>query len=447
MIGERKGPGGMSLRLVLRQVLVALIVGAAPIAAHANPNILLIIADDMGIDASRCYSLGDQQAPMPNVEAMCASGMVFDNAYSAPLCSPTRATILTGQYGFRTGVGTAIRRRDGARGLSADVTSLFDVLATTEYKANLIGKWHLAGAGTTLDHPAELGVPDYFGLIRGGTRDYWNWPAVENGEEVRINEYATTVFTDRAIDWIRAQDGPWFLWLAYNAPHAPFHLPPAHLHGFDDLSADPDAIDENPLPYYQAALQALDTEIGRLMAAMPREVRDNTVVMFIGDNGSPNQVTRGFYGEHAAKGSIFEGGTHVPFVVSGPGIAPGRTESFMNTTDLFATIAGYAGVAVQTPDSHDIRPILSGQDGTREYVYVEHFSDRRPGRRGRRNVMGWALREGPFKLVQVEGSEPMLYDLPKDPLEAVDLLADGTSPDEATIVASIEARFTQIRGE
>ncbi len=108
---------------------------------------------------------------------------------------------------------------------------MFDVLATTGYKANLIGKWHLAGAGAALDHPAEPGVPNYFGLIRGGTRDYCDWPAVENGEEVRMNEYATTVFTDRAIDWIGAQEGHWFLWLAYNAPHAPFHLPPAHLHG------------------------------------------------------------------------------------------------------------------------------------------------------------------------------------------------------------------------
>lgn len=431
----------------LRSIVVAVIVGISPIAAHASPNILLIIADDMGIDASRCYSLGNQQAPMPNIEAMCASGMVFDNAYAAPLCSPTRATIMTGQYGFRTGVGTAIRRRGGARGLSPDVTSLFDVLATTDYKANLIGKWHLAGAGAALEHPAQLGVPDYFGLIRGGTRDYWNWPAVENGEEVRMNEYATTVFTDRAIDWIRSQDGPWFLWLAYNAPHTPFHLPPAHLHGFDELSNDQDAIDENPLPYYQAALQALDTEIARLLAAMPRDVRDNTVVMFIGDNGSPNQVTRGFYGERGAKGRIFEGGTHVPFVVSGPGVVPGRTRSFFNTTDLFATIAGFAGVKVQAVDSHDIRPILSGQEGSREYVYVEHFSDRRPRRRRRRNTLGWALREGPYKLVQVEGSKPMLFDLANDPLEAVDLLADGTSSDEATIVASLKARFTQIRGE
>ena len=433
--------------MTLRAILVALIVGAAPLASHANPNVLLIIADDMGIDASRCYSLGNQQAPMPNIEAMCARGMVFENAYAAPVCSPTRATIMTGQYGFRTGVGTVIRRRGRAKGLSADVTSLFDVLATTGYKANLIGKWHLAGPEATLDHPAELGVPDYFGLFRGGTRDYWRWRAVENGKEVMMNEYATTVFTDRAIDWIRAQEGPWFLWLAYNAPHTPFHLPPAHLHGFDELTDDPDAIERNPLPYYQAALQALDTEIGRLMAAIPRDVRDNTVVMFIGDNGSPNRVARGLYGGHAAKGAIFEGGTHVPFVVSGPGVARGRTGSFLNTTDLFATIAGYAGVQVQTPDSHDIRPVLSGRDGSREYVYVEHFSDRPSSRRRRRNAFGWALREGPFKLVQVEGAKPRLYDLSKDPIEVVDLLADGTSSDEAAIVAGLEARFTRLRAE
>ncbi|MDE0354142.1 MAG: sulfatase-like hydrolase/transferase, partial [Deltaproteobacteria bacterium] len=84
--------------LTLRTVLIVLIVGTFPMAAYASPNVLLIIADDMGIDTSRCYSLGSQQAPMPNIEAMCASGMVFDNAYAAPVCSPTRATIMTGQY-------------------------------------------------------------------------------------------------------------------------------------------------------------------------------------------------------------------------------------------------------------------------------------------------------------------------------------------------------------
>ncbi|MDE0364004.1 MAG: hypothetical protein OXP09_00360, partial [Gammaproteobacteria bacterium] len=98
----------------------------------------------------------------------------------------------------------------------------------------------------------------------------------------------------------------------------------------------------------------------------------------------------------------------------------------------------------QAPDSHDIRPILSGRDGSREYVYVEHFSDRPPRRS---NVFGWALREGQFKLVQADGSKPMLYDLSTDPLEAMDLLADDTSPEEAAIVANLEARFTRIRGQ
>ncbi|WP_299788502.1 sulfatase-like hydrolase/transferase [uncultured Marivita sp.] len=416
---------------------------ALPGAAFAEPNILLIIADDMGLDASRCYSLGDQQAPMPNVEALCASGMVFDNAYSAPVCSPTRATIMTGQYGFRTGVGAAIPP-DGTNGLSADVTSLFDVLATTDYSANLIGKWHLAGADADRNHPAELGVPDYFGLFMGGVRNYSEWTAVTGGEEVQVDGYATTVLTDRAIDWIDAQNDPWFLWLAYNAPHTPFHLPPADLHGFDELADDADAIAENPLPYYNAMLEALDTEIGRLLGSMPQEERDNTVVIFIGDNGSPNQVTRGFYGDHDAKGTIYEGGTHVPLVVTGPGIEPGRTAAFVETVDLFTTIAGMIGAEVSAGDGHDFAPALTGGETTRDFIYVEHFGDPEDAKPS--DVFGWALREGIYKLVQEVGEEPELYDLSMDPREQVDLLADGISAHEAAIISQIKERHAAVRG-
>lgn len=424
-------------------LIAALSVAVLPAFSDAgeSPNLLLIIADDMGLDASRCYSVGDQQARMPNIEAMCRTGLVFENAYSAPVCSPTRATIMTGRYGFRTGVGAAIPR-NGGNGLSADATSLFDVLAKTGYSANLIGKWHLAGAGDELNHPAELGVPGFWGLFKGGVRDYSKWTAVADGVEVAVEEYATTAITNRAIDWIAARNAvqPWFLWLAYNAPHAPFHLPPVHLHGADDLPDDEESVANNRLPYYNAALEALDTEIGRLFLSIGPEVRNNTVVMFIGDNGSPNQVTRGFYGEHAAKGTIYEGGTHVPFVVTGPGIKPGRTEGFVNTTDLFATIAGFAGAEAQAPDSHDFRPFLFGETGSRDYIYVEHFSDEEPKRS---DVFGWALREGDYKLVHAEGTERALYNLADDPREAVDLLADGLSADEA----AIEARFREVREE
>lgn len=152
--------------LRLATLLSALCLTTLPALAKTadHPNILLIIADDMGLDASNCYKVGNQQATMPNIKAMCESGLVFDNAYSAPVCTPTRATIMTGQYSFRTGTGGAIPR-DGNNGLSSDVTSLFDVLSETNYSANLIGKWHLAGSDAGLKQPAELGIPNYWGLF------------------------------------------------------------------------------------------------------------------------------------------------------------------------------------------------------------------------------------------------------------------------------------------
>ncbi|WED24699.1 sulfatase-like hydrolase/transferase [Vibrio sp. JC009] len=418
---------------------------ALPCMAMANeaPNVLLIIADDMGIDASSCYSLGDQQANMPNLEALCEQSMVFENGYSAPVCSPTRATIMTGQYGFRTGVGAAIPPR-GTNGLSADANSLFDLLDKTDYSANLLGKWHLAGAGESLNHPEQLGVPDYFGMFKGGVRDYFTWPAVTHGSRVKVNNYSTTEITDKALNWMDEQKNPWFLWLAYNAPHTPFHLPPADLHTAGDLPSDADSIKRNPLPYYNAMLEALDSEIGRLLTSMDKKTRDNTVIMFVGDNGTPNQVTRGFYGDHAAKGTIYDSGTHVPFIVNGPGVKPGRTDAFVSTSDLFATVAGYAGVKVDSSDSFDFRPALSGGKGERDYVYVEHFqedkSDSKPS-----DVFGWAIREGQYKLIQIEGEESKLYDLSVDPREANNLLADGISDSEKKIITDIRARYEMIR--
>ncbi len=178
----------------------ALIIAAIPLTLNAKPNVLLIIADDMGLDASMCYNQGNQQAKMPNIERMCTQGLVFDNAYAAPVCSPTRASMITGQYGFRTGIGAAIPR-DGAGGLATDTTSLFDLLNKSDYSANIIGKWHLAGSADGLNHPAKLGVPDYFGLYKGRARNYSKWKAVNSkGQEKRIEGYSTTVFTDKAID-------------------------------------------------------------------------------------------------------------------------------------------------------------------------------------------------------------------------------------------------------
>ncbi len=404
-------------------VWMAGVVFAGTAMAQERPNILLIIADDMGLDATPCYSVGNNAAPMPNLEKLCAEGMVFENAYAAPTCSPTRATIMTGKYGFRTGIGGAITPGNDV-GLSSDEVSLFDVLSDAGYAAALIGKWHLADSGASLDHPAELGVPEFFGIYSGTARDYVDFDVVDNGEMRSVAGYATTVFTDRAIDWIAAQTEPWFLWLAYNAPHAPFHLPPSALHGFGHLPDDPQSIRQNRLTYYNAALEALDTELGRLLASLPEETRQNTIVFFIGDNGSPGQVARQLYGERGAKGSIFEGGTHVPLIVQGPGVAVGRSDVLVNSTDLFRTIAGLAGSSFETPDSFDLSSAMAGGESQRRYAYVEHFSNQAPRGRG---TLGWAIRNHRYKLVVVDGLEPMLFDLETDPFETDDLLAGGGS--------------------
>ena len=142
----------------MKNITKALLIAASciPLLASANssttkPNVLLIIADDMGIDASHCYSLGENQAKMPNVEKLCSNGMVFEKAYSGPVCSPTRSTIMTGKYGFRTGVGAAIPKNGGTNGLADDETSLFDVLSTTNYKANKSAVVSRANWGHTMD--------------------------------------------------------------------------------------------------------------------------------------------------------------------------------------------------------------------------------------------------------------------------------------------------------
>ncbi|MEM8539639.1 MAG: sulfatase-like hydrolase/transferase [Pseudomonadota bacterium] len=409
----------------------------------ANPNILLIIADDMGLDASRCYDVGAQQASMPNLEALGANGLVFDNAYAQPTCSPTRATIMTGQYGFRTGVGAPVAP-DGSDDLDPDTPTLFDALAPTGYATNVIGKWHITGRDMGYDLPQQMGVSDYFGLFYGGVQDYFNWTAVENGQEVQIEDYATTVLTDRAIGWIEEQESPWFLWLAYNAPHSPFHLPPSDLHTFDDLPSDEASIDENPLPYYQAMLEALDTEMGRLLSSLSDEERANTIVMFIGDNGTPNQVLNGLYGDHRAKATLYDSGTHVPLIVSGPDISAGRTDAFTNTTDLTATIAGMAGADFSSPDSHDFGQVLSGGDGSREYIYTDHFTNRETRGGG---IYGWAMREGEYRFVVPRDAPAELYDLSSDPLEQTDLISDGISEAEQAIITKLNARYENLRSE
>jgi arylsulfatase A-like enzyme len=410
-------------------------------STNRSPNILLVIADDFGVDASPCYPVGQEKPKMPTLESLCKSGIVFENAWVNPVCTPTRAAILTGKYGFRTNV----RGVDDL--LSTEETSLQSVLsqAPTPYKSAVIGKWHVAGATPDPDHPQKLGVDFYSGFMSGGVRDYFNWEGIEQGKSFQSTTYTTTHFTNKAIDWVKQQQQPWFLWLAYNAPHAPFHIPPRALHSRTQLSDQRQDIRSNPRPYYFAALEAMDRELGRLLSSLAPETRQNTIVVFIGDNGSPRPVTQTPFTKETVKGTVYEGGVKVPMVIAGARVRRSneRDRSLINGTDLFATFAELAGVKASAVDSKSFVAALSGTSSqSRNFAYTEHLSTK--GRGGGLNALGktdqWAIRDTKYKLIH-DGStnQEFLFNLASDPSEQRNLLATNSTSQE-----SGDAKFEQI---
>lgn len=382
------------------------------IIENTKPNILLIIADDMGLDATPGYDIGNLKPNMPTLQSLMNSGIKFNNFWSNPTCSPTRATILTGKYGFRTGVTTV---GDVLPTSETSIQSLLDS-QNSGYNHAVIGKWHLSNDVT---HPNTMGINYYSGFQNGGVQSYNNWTLVENGTLTSSTEYTTTKFTDLAIDWIGDQTQPWFLWLAYNAPHTPFHLPPNNLHSQGNLPEDQASIDANPLPYYLAMIEAMDHEMGRLINTLPTEELDNTIIIFIGDNGTPNEVVQEF-SSNRAKGSLFQGGVNVPMVITGKNVERINAieNALINSTDLFATIADLAGTGItEINDSKSITPLLDNSNiDFREFVYSETGGS------------NYTIRNKTHKYISLENGNEFLYNLEDNLDEYPNLLNTNQLP-------------------
>jgi arylsulfatase A-like enzyme len=418
-------------------------------SSDTSPNILLVIADDMGIDASPCYSVGKVKPNMPVIEEMCRSGVVFENVWSNPQCSPTRATILTGRYGFRTGVRAA-QLRKGNPGIRLNETSIHQLLdqrLSSRYSHAVIGKWHLSDSTNGgPDNPKLMGVGHYSGLIKNGHDNYWKWPRTEDGETQYVDGYATTIFTNEAIGWVGNQDSPWFLWLAYTAPHPPLHLPPAGLHTNNDLPGTKADIRTNPLPYYLAMLEALDSELGRLLSSLSPDQRKNTIVIFVGDNGTPDEGVQSPYIRRRAKSTLFEGGIHVPLIVARAGVTrQGQRETaLINTTDLFATIADLAGTGVkQSGDSISFKHLLVDEPGPkRSFIYAELHNTL-----GDKYNNGWTIRDSRYKLIEFENSfrQLGLYDLIEDPFEGTNLLKFKPTTNDRAIADGLAKAAEKLR--
>lgn len=403
-----------------------------PPVADSDPNILLIIADDLGKDALSGFSEGSIKPATPNIDAIRNGGLSFENLWVYPTCTPTRASIITGKYGYRTGAKWAGDELDQSE---VSLQQYIGDETNNRYATALVGKWHLSGSNVTAD-PETFGIDYYAGLVRGVLDDYYQWPLTEDGVRSQQSSYATEFFTDLAIDWVKEQSSPWFLWLAYNAPHTPFHVPPANMHKQGSLPAYVNGLD--PMPYYMAAIEAMDYQIGRLLESIPVEERENTVVIFLGDNGTPVQVAQAPYSASTSKGSLYQGGINVPMFISGKGVSRSGTDSnLICSTDLFATIAELAGVGTsQIHDSKSFKSLLSQSSTIRNYQYAE-MDD------GSDDV--WTIRNAGYKLmVNANGNEEM-YDLLNDPYEETNLLNRTLSADASDAKIALEAELQAIR--
>ena len=428
-----------SIDMNLRTYYFVWIFLAWSMPAFAARNVLLIIADDLGTDSLRLYnSTAGATAPTPNLNALSANGIRFINAYACPVCSPTRAAMLTGRYGFRTGVGNVVSSAAGNALTAAEITLPEAIAAhsTLGIQCASFGKWHLSSGGPLqiANAPNAIGGwPHYAGSTAGVISSYSSWTKTTNGATSTSTVYATTDVVNDAVSWIQARavaNQRWMAWVAFNAPHTPFHTPPVSLHSYGSAPA-------TNLLKYQAAVEAMDTEIGRLLAAVNLTETD---VIFIGDNGTPSSVIRPPYDSTHAKDSLYEGGVRVPLIIRGPSVnqAGRATDALVHCVDIFRTVLDMLDVAIpaSTLDSRSMVPILGNQsNATRSRLYSEKFDQ------SDAVVGGRIIRDDRYKLLRSNAGNDEFYDLQIDPAETTNLFAGG----RAGLNVTQRARYDRLR--
>ncbi len=348
-------------------------------------NILLIVADDVGADAVGLYGIGTTTARTPTLNRLAQEGVLYRRVWANPVCSPTRATFLTGRYGFRTGVGNI--EFFNLYSLPDEELTLPEILSQSSsgsYACGAFGKWHL---GNSLDAPRDAGFHHFDGIHTNFVPpdDYSEYHRVINGTEFLHQGYAPTDIVDAALSWIDQATGPWLCYVSFPTAHSPFHVPPDSL-----LSpATRLEVSQSPSPesdwklQYRSMIEAMDTEMDRLLDGLGNR-RNHTTVIFVGDNGTDTAVITRPHGVDRAKGSLYEGGLHVPLIISSPrSFAQNRSiDDLVNTTDLFATILDLAGVNPDSVvpdnrplDSYSLLPTIESPFGQspRQFAYAERF--------------------------------------------------------------------------
>jgi len=415
-------------------------------AADNKPNIVFIVADDLGW---KDVGFHGSDIKTPNIDQLAATGARLEQFYAQPMCTPTRAALMTGRYPLRYGLQTAIIPAPSTYGLPTDEWLLPQALKEAGYQTAIIGKWHLGHAdkkfwprqrGFDYHYGPLIGEIDYFTHKEHDTVDWYR-----DNKVVKEKGYSTTLLGNDAVKLINQHDPgtPLYLYLTFNAPHTPYQATPEYLDQYKHI-ADPSR------RAYAGAITAMDDQIGRVLAALDsKKMRDNTLIVFMSDNGGTHNAM--FAGSitdmskvvipcdngpyRGGKGDLYEGGTRVVSLANWPGhIKAGSTvDQIIHVVDWYPTLAGLAGGKTgkaKPLDGLNVWPTISaGKPSPRtEVVYnVEPF---RAG-----------IRQGDWKLIwrTLLPASVELYNIAQDPSEKNNVAAQH--PDK---VAALQQRANEL---
>lgn len=383
-----------------------------------KPNIILILADDLGYGDLGFTGCTDYKTP--HIDKLAEGGVICTNAYSShSFCAPTRAGIMTGRYQHRFGFQENPSQRFPEFGLPESETILPKVLKDAGYKSALVGKWHLGVMKH--QHPLEKGFDEFYGFTGGG-HDYFVCDPEEkndhsykvfmenNGRKETFENYLTDDLTQYATNFVEQnQDRPFFLYLSYNAPHTPLQAPEKYIKRVSDIQ-------DKDRRTYAAMVTALDDGVGKVMQKLKElSLEENTLVFFMSDNGGAPFNWPDNKPFNGSKGTLLEGGIHVPYLVYWKGtLQPNTYDELVMSFDVFATATALAKVANprhKEIDSQNLIPYLLGKKQSQPHKYLYwtqgNFQE--------------AVRTGDFKFLQIQEKDRYLFNLKNDIGETKDI--------------------------
>ncbi len=410
-----------------RRTFLSFIPGAAAVAqAKRRPNVVVFLADDLGWKDT---GFQGSEGRTPNLDQLCREGVRLERLYAMPLCSPTRAGLMTGRHPVRLGLGYTVVRPWSTYGLPPGETTIAEVFREAGYQTAAIGKWHL-GHANKAHLPTSRGFDYFYGHLNGAI-DYFthdrdggvDWQ--RDGVSVREQGYSTDLLAAGADHWIAGRDKqkPFFLYIPWNAPHSPLQAP-------EDLLAGYASVKDPKRRTYLAMVEAMDRGVGRVLRRLEMDgLAESTIVLFMSDNGGPRNSGADNGPLRMGKSTVFEGGIRVPGVVRWLGsLKPGSCGQVMTVWDVLPTLSAACGIVCKTRqplDGVNCWPAIS-----QDKVPVERknlFFSVQPERGPRQH----AVRDGKWKLVSIgalptDKPKEMLFDVEQDPGEKQDVIVDNS---------------------